>query len=714
MPLFLRRFFTSPALLLAASVIVPVLFCTFAIWRDHASVVRAAEQDAQQNAIFLNGHADEAFEALDLILAQVNERLSGIAPGDIGRSLDLHQLLATLQREHKQIDSIVVTDVNGRIQATSGTLSDTDADLSGTDYFQTLRGADGGLAIGAPFAPHDPASVEFSVSRRRSSPDGQFIGIVTVGVFPEYFEKFYETVRNSPHDAIALFRRDGTLLARYPQSSLLIPPLPSASALFQIMHAHERGVINSRSVIDGIDRIVAFSRSSDYPIIVTYGIDRRAVLSAWQATLTPYLAFAALATFSLIGLSVLTLDRARRAAASARRLDQELQRRRELQAVLVETEKMKSVGQMTGGIAHDFNNLLTVISGNLEMIELAPDKPERVVRLAAMARKAADRGERLIQQLLMFSRRQVLRPETINPNRLLADFEGLMRRALGDGVTLKMKLSPAIDLVRLDPAQFEAAILNLIVNARDAVGSGGTVTLETTRLFLSPGEAAPLPAADYVRISVTDDGEGIPEDVLPRVFEPFFTTKDPGKGSGLGLSQIYGFAQEFGGQVKIDSVPGRGTTVSLYLPRARSMDAVEPDHTDAPPHDAAPLTGQSILVVDDDREVLDVAVENLSDLGYRVRAAHDGSEALQMLRGPEPIDLLLTDVVMPGAVNGEQLAREARILRPGLKILLTSGYPSAVLADRADVSGHFEILGKPYRRDDLATTLRRVLGGVQG
>jgi len=712
MPSFVRRFFTSPALLLAASVIVPVLFCSFAIWRDHASVVRAAELDAQQNAMFLNGHADEAFEALDLILAQVNQRLSGLAPDDIGRSRDLHQLLATLQQEHKQIDSIVVTDANGRIQATSGTLSDPDADLSRTEYFQTLRRADSGLAIGAPFAPHDPTSVEFSVSRRRISPDGQFIGIVTVGVFPEYFEKFYETVRNSPHDAIALFRRDGTLLARYPQSSLLRPPLPADAPLWRAMDSHERGVINSRSVIDGIDRIVAFSRSTAYPIMVIYGIDRQAVLMAWQATLTPYLAFAALATLSLIVLSLLTLDRVRRAAASAERLDQELQRRRELQAVLVETEKMKSVGQMTGGIAHDFNNLLTVISGNLEMIELAPDKPERVARLAAMARKAADRGERLIQQLLMFSRRQVLRPETVGPNRLLADLEPLLRRALGDGVTLTLKLSPIVDLVRLDPAQFEAAILNLVVNARDAVSAGGTVTVETRRLFLSPAEAAPLPAADYVRISVADDGTGIPDDVLTRVFEPFFTTKEPGKGSGLGLSQVYGFAQEFGGRVKIDTMPGRGTIVSLDLPRATSVDTAEPHQTGSTGRDPARPTGQLILVVDDDREVLDVAVENLSDLGYRVCAARDGSEALQMLRGPEKIDLLLTDVVMPGAVNGEQLAREAQSLRPGLKVLLTSGYPSSVLARRAGGQGDLEILGKPYRRDDLATTLRRVLDGV--
>jgi CheY-like chemotaxis protein len=283
---------------------------------------------------------------------------------------------------------------------------------------------------------------------------------------------------------------------------------------------------------------------------------------------------------------------------------------------------------------------------------------------------------------------------------------------LGDGVTLTLKLSPIVDLVRLDPAQFEAAILNLVVNARDAVGAGGTVTLETRRLFLSPAEAAPLPAADYVRISVADDGEGIPEDVLPRVFEPFFTTKDPGKGSGLGLSQVYGFAQEFGGQVKIDSMPARGTVVSLYLPRATSVDAVEPDQARSARRDSARPTGQSILVVDDDLEVLDVAVENLSDLGYRVCAARDGSEALQMLRGSEKIDLLLTDVVMPGAVNGEQLAREAQILRPGLKVLLTSGYPSAVLARHVDRPGDLEILGKPYRRDDLATTLRRVLDGV--
>jgi signal transduction histidine kinase/ActR/RegA family two-component response regulator len=384
---------------------------------------------------------------------------------------------------------------------------------------------------------------------------------------------------------------------------------------------------------------------------------------------------------------------------------------------LRQAQKMEAIGQLTGGVAHDFNNLLTVIVGGLDMMLRRPEQADRVKRLAEAAMGAARRGEQLTQQLLAFSRRQMLRPQTLNPNRLLLDFRPLAERAATGSVELIFDLDPALDPIRIDPAQFEAAVLNLIVNARDALeGSGAPARIAVTSRNVRLGTAAVadkgVPPGPYVMVSVTDTGSGIPADKLQRVFEPFFTTKEVGKGTGLGLSQVYGFTRSAKGFAQIESEPGKGTTVSLYFPRSTDPAGEE---IGTGPVGAIPLRrageGETVLLVEDDEQVLGMAVESLEELSYRVIVTRNASEALEYLRGVERIDILFSDVVMPGGMNGSQLAVEARRIRPDIKILLTSGYVANLDDGQVIGEGKLPVLNKPYRRDELARSLRSVLGG---
>jgi PAS domain S-box-containing protein len=383
--------------------------------------------------------------------------------------------------------------------------------------------------------------------------------------------------------------------------------------------------------------------------------------------------------------------------------------RRETEEALRQAQKMEAVGQLTGGIAHDFNNLLTVILGNIELLRPRLESQPRIARMIASMQHAASRGERLTSQLLAFSRRQKLRPETLDVNALIRGFAPLLHRAVGEAVAVEAQLAAQPLLSTIDSAQLEAALLNLAVNARDAMPGGGVLAILTEEL--APDDALALPEikpGPYVHIAVRDTGSGMSEEVIERVFEPFFTTKEVGKGSGLGLSQVYGFVKQSGGHVAVESAPGEGTTIHLYLPPARAEDPVI---AGGGARRAGPASGTgSILVVEDDTDVLCIAVDMLSDLGYDVLTAAQPIEALDMLRTDVPVDLLFSDVVMP-QMSGQLLAREARALRPGLKILLTSGYSRRKLAAENVLDEGLPVIGKPYRQAELAAQVRTLIGG---
>jgi signal transduction histidine kinase/CheY-like chemotaxis protein len=388
----------------------------------------------------------------------------------------------------------------------------------------------------------------------------------------------------------------------------------------------------------------------------------------------------------------------------AQRRNQELTESREQ---LAQAQRFEAMGQLTGGVAHDFNNLLTIIDGSLDMILRSPKDDQKVERWATAAKTASARGATLTQQLLTFARRQVSRPETVNVNRLIENFDLLLRRAVGDGVEIRMDLSRVLDPVSIDPSHFEAALLNVVLNARDAMPNGGTITIKTeNRPIEQERPSEDLKPGPYIVVSVADDGAGMPADVMARVFDPFFTTKEVGRGSGLGLSQVYGFAKGSGGHVAMESQQGRGTVVTLYLPRAPSRpQSRETEPTPLPVRPAQ--NGETILVVEDEPLVLSFVAEELTSIGYRVLTATNAEQALDLIRQNEQIDVLFSDIVMPGGMNGVQLAVEAGRIRPALKVLLTSGYAASALGE--GIPDGTDLLGKPYQPDELARKLRLVI-----
>jgi PAS domain S-box-containing protein len=387
----------------------------------------------------------------------------------------------------------------------------------------------------------------------------------------------------------------------------------------------------------------------------------------------------------------------------------DLTERRAADEQLRQAQKMEAVGQLTGGVAHDFNNLLTAIIGNLEMLATALPKRSAAKRHAEAALRAAARGGRLTEHLLAFSRRQEIRPQTISVNDILSETLILCQRTVGEGVELEVYLQPGIWACHIDPAQFEAAILNLAANARDAMCRSGRLTIATENVTAGDSEGVDLIAGEYVIVSVADAGCGMTAAELARAFEPFFTTKEIGKGTGLGLSQVYGFAQQSGGTARIESRRGVGTTVRIYLPRDNGplADLAAP----ADGRSGAATGGATILIVEDDPDVREMIVGMLSDLGYRTLVARTGPEALAVLDQEGCVDLLFTDVVMPAGISGIDLARAAARSRPDLKILLTSGYAGPE-PEAQSVRREFPFIAKPYRTPALARMLREVIAGL--
>jgi PAS domain S-box-containing protein len=375
---------------------------------------------------------------------------------------------------------------------------------------------------------------------------------------------------------------------------------------------------------------------------------------------------------------------------------------------LFQAQKMETVGQLTGGLAHDFNNLLAVIIGNLELAEDALDDRERAGALLRKALGAAERGATLIQRLLAFARRQALSPRVVDVNALIAGLGDILEHSLGDRIALRRDLAADPWLVRVDPSQLEAAILNLALNARDAMETGGLLSIATRNAPVGADDwhgRDPLQPGDYVAVSISDTGSGMAPETLARAFEPFFTTKEAGRGSGLGLSMVYGFVRQSGGAVDARSAPGAGTTITLYLPR--HVEAGAEAGAAAP---GAPVgRGERILLVEDDAALRDLVARRLAALGYDAVAVEDARAALDRLGDGADIDLLLTDVVLPGGMYGDALAEEARRRRPDLPVLFMSGYPRSALDRLGRLDQAAQVLRKPFRNQELAARLRGLL-----
>ncbi|CAJ0894159.1 response regulator [Ralstonia flatus] len=390
-----------------------------------------------------------------------------------------------------------------------------------------------------------------------------------------------------------------------------------------------------------------------------------------------------------------------------------LSARAEVEAQLRQAQKMEAIGNLTGGVAHDFNNVLQVIAGNLQMLTVEAPGNARVQHRVAAATRAVQRGATLAAQLLAFARRQPLSPAIVNPTKLVQGMSEMLHRALGEAVKVETHLAEDLWHVQADRNQLENALLNLAINARDAMRGGGVLTIAANNVTLDSAQAqaqgrGQLTPGDYLVFSVTDTGVGMPPEVVEHVFEPFFTTKPDGHGTGLGLSMVFGFVKQSGGHIAIDSAVGRGTTVQLYFPR--STEAAPDDALDLRDTVVTPMGGrETILVVEDDTDVRLTAVDMLTQLGYRVLTAANGEAALELMNSGTPIDLLFTDVIMPGPIKGGELSIRAAQRVPPLPVLLVSGYTRDEILRDGRLPPGVTLLDKPYRRDDLARMVRNVL-----
>jgi signal transduction histidine kinase len=454
--------------------------------------------------------------------------------------------------------------------------------------------------------------------------------------------------------------------------------------------------------------------------------DRQAQAATSRYVLAALIGVALLTAIILAGvLAVSTRTAVQGLLERTAELEQESKLRQEAEATLRQAVKMEAVGQLSGGIAHDFNNLLTVIIGNLDTIRRAlagAGNPGDVTELRAKltkpvesALKGANSATQLTQRLLAFSRRQALEPKRIDLNRLISDMEEILHRSLGEDINIETVLGAGLWPTFIDPHQVENVLLNLVLNAKAAMPKGGHLTIETANCYLDERYVerfGDVEAGQYVLLCVSDTGTGIRSEVLDRVFEPFFTTKPQGEGSGLGLAMVHGFVKQSGGHIRIYSEEGVGTTVKIYLPRAEGDEKIAAVPAGKPAHPTPTPNAkkdETVLVVEDNDGVRDYAIDILEQLGYRVLAASDAKEALHVLSDGKHIDLLFTDVVLPGAITGRVLADQAKDMRPGLRVLYTTGYTRNAIVHQGRLDPDVHLLNKPYTQQSLARKVRDML-----
>jgi signal transduction histidine kinase/CheY-like chemotaxis protein len=664
-----------------------------------------------------------AIETIDFILRSTIDMVdSQRADPPVDNAAILRQMSRRIEGV-RQANRIAITDAEGRILYAAPQPGETELPQTGKALLAKFAlNSDTGLVISEPFRGPDGAWTAL-LMRPMRDPGGALIGAGVAWINLAYFEDFYRAVELSENGAIILHLRDGTVLARYPHSDKVIGTSFAELPPFKDVLSHAMfGTVLMESPVDGSIRVLSIRALRAFPLAVQVSVDESRVLQGWrrQAWIFAMLALGASAMIVtqllllahrsrqvevLAGEFRLAKETAEQANAALR---QQMAERERAEAALRQAQRIEAVGQLTGGVAHDFNNLLTVLLGNIDLIEASGGRDPRTAdRLVAM-RGAAERGARLTAQLLAFARQQPLVPRQVDLNAVVTGMEGLMQSALGRYIRIANRLDPDLWPALVDPTQIELVILNLAINARDAMPGGGELLIETANVRLPPPQRAEAPPeGDYVTIRVSDTGVGMTQEVLAKAFEPFFTTKEVGSGSGLGLSQVFGTARQSGGDVAIESRPGKGTTVTLFLPRAPAGAPAASAPVSLAP--GARAEHRRLLLVDDDASVRETTAELLRNSGYAVIEAGGGRAAMECLRAEPDIALLLTDVVMPD-MNGPALAAAARALRPGLPVVFMSGY-----SDLAGVTGGAtlgRLVGKPFRPAELIEQIAAALSEI--
>jgi two-component system, NtrC family, sensor kinase len=685
--------------MMAASLALPLALFLFASAVSWVSINDAADREIERSLDVVHEHALKVFETIDRSLSEIAEMIRGIPDAGIAsREATLHLRLKQLVASLPQVKSAWIFDAKGHALVNSLVVPAPDIDFSDRDYFKAHVERDIGTYIGEALKPRPPyqGAAFFGVGRRRSNEDGSFAGVIQASVLPEYFESFYARIGREPGSFFALGRSDGAVLARYPSVDSEFRLDRNGPVGQKLAATPSGGLVTVRLPADGAERRLAYRQLAEYPIYISAGLETSTIRARWIATISQHLIFGVPATALLFLLLALALRR-------TRRLHEEATRREEAEEALKHGQRLEALGQLTGGVAHDFNNLLTVIRASVDLLRRPDLSEQRRQRYIDAISDTVSRASKLTSQLLAFARRQTLKPEMFDVGQSVQMLGEMIGTLIGAQIEIVTEVPDEPFTVNADAGQFETAIINMAVNARDAMDGAGrlTISVRNEAALPSPGAQPPSPHG-YVAVSVTDTGVGIPQEMRDRIFEPFFTTKEVGQGTGLGLSQVFGFARQSGGEVVVASEVGKGSTFTLYLPRVAG-DA-RPQHLAV--QDATPVDGGlSVLVVEDDAEVGRFAADALAELGYTAKLVDNAIQALEELTiDSGRFDVVFTDVVMPG-MSGIELAEEIRRRKFGLPIVLTSGYSQA-LSQRG--SHGFELLQKPYSIEQLSRVLHRI------
>ncbi len=691
-------------LMMVASVVLPAVLFAFAAWVSYRNFERVSDERIDRSLDILHEHALKVLQTIERTFAEIDEIVRGMSDDYIRLNEGpLHARLKRIVDALPQLQGIAIMDRNGHPLVSANIVPvPKDLNFSERDYFKAQASANAGTYVSNVHEPRMGGLDKyfFALSQRRQSDDGTFNGIVSIAVLPNYFEDFYAKMGRTEGSYFGMARADGGFLARYPVPKNRLIKLDERSQLrVGIVQGLDRYIYSVDSQLDGIDRRIGYRKLTGFPVYVLAGVEKSAIVSDWLSYMSSHLVFGLPATAFLYAGLGLALRR-------TKRLYDEADRREAVEGAMRQSQRLEAIGQLTGGVAHDFNNLLMIISGSVQRLrtELTDKK---YTRLLDMIGTATQRGESLTRQLLSYSRQQTLTPQVIDLSQRLPLLRELLTRSLRADIEIKVDVPDSACAIRVDPGEFELAILNLAVNAKDAMPTGGTLSIRAKPVTLKGEATAEGLSGEFVAVRVSDTGHGIPLDVQARVFEPFFTTKEFGKGTGLGLSQVYGFAKQSGGTATITSAEERGTAITIYLPRSHEAPQTpsRQSQVEAPAEPAG-----TVLLVEDNDDVAEVGAHYFRQLGYRVRSVANAQAALAALRLDGDVDLVFSDILMPGGMNGLELAREIGERFPAIPVLLTTGYSaSAQDAVRQGVV----VVQKPYDLESLRRNIREAIEGAK-
>jgi signal transduction histidine kinase/FixJ family two-component response regulator len=688
----------KPYLLLAALL--------FFMWMYIAFDLNRARTQAFHNAqIQLDNLTGLSVEGVSSSIAAIDYALADLRTEWGNNSV---QFAALIQQKRAFLEpsvafNVVVLNADGNVIWALNSLSSSPINARDREYFKfhSLNPGDE-LHISKPMLSRTVYRLAIQFTRPLPRRDGQFDGVIVMSVSPEYFSRFHEKIDLGKDSVITLARTNGDLITRSPRPGQAVDTTIE-DAPWLGARSNEQGFFQSYSELDGIERLYAWHVLEKGDLAVIMGQSVGTILVPYYQQRTAYLAWGTVATFFILLLAILLRKQHRqRAKATA-----EKQR---MEQALAYSQKLESLGKLTGGVAHDFNNLLQIMSSDIQLLEMTAEGNEGVKPHLKSLADATKHGAKLVSQLLTFARRQPLHPAIVELGKLLENIDDLIKRLVGSNIEVKTSVSENTWNIHVDPGLLENVILNLAANARDAMNGKGTLSISVGNATIEGHQAAQYPdivPGEYVSFSMTDTGWGMSAEVMEQAFEPFFTTKPEGKGTGLGLAAAYGFVKGSGGHIYIESALGKGTKIQIFLPRSFNEVAASLPEVFLPFSTGGTET---ILFVEDNPRLRAMTGMMLEHLGYRVLKAADAKEALAILEKDKTINVLFTDIDMPGGINGIELAEKAKSICPDLTILLASGYDDWDGSTEATATVQdFPFLNKPYTTQEADAMIKKLL-----